>query len=98
MSGASKHPDIERVLLSEEQIRERVRELGQQISRDYAGRKPLFVGILKGSVMFLADLLREVRLDCSLDFICLASYAGTSSSGVVRTLLDLRESIEGKDV
>jgi hypoxanthine phosphoribosyltransferase len=95
---AAVHPDIERVLLDQDALQARIRELGAQITADYAGRSPVLVGILKGSVPFLADLLREVRLDVVVDFICLASYEGAASSGVVRTLLDLRESIAGKDV
>ncbi|MBI5631546.1 MAG: hypoxanthine phosphoribosyltransferase [Elusimicrobia bacterium] len=92
------HPDIERVLLDEEAIRERVRALGAQISRDYAGRKLTLVGILKGSVVFLGDLMRTLELECSIDFICVSSYNGASSSGAVRLILDLRESAQGKDL
>jgi hypoxanthine phosphoribosyltransferase len=92
------HPDIERILFDEAQIAKRVAELGQQITEDFAGKKPVLVGILKGSALFLADLLRHVQLDCSIDFMSAASYSGESSTGVVRLLLDLRESIQGKDV
>lgn len=92
------HPDISRVLITREEIRAKVAELGDRISRDYAGRSPLLVGILKGSSVFLADLLRAISLDCSVDFICLASYSGARSTGVVRLLLDLRESPEDKDL
>lgn len=92
------HPDIQRVLLPREQIRGRLRELGAQISRDYAGKRLMLVGILKGSVLFLSDLMRELSVDCSIDFVCLSSYSGQESTGVVRTLLDLRDSPEGRDV
>ncbi|MBI4347232.1 MAG: hypoxanthine phosphoribosyltransferase [Elusimicrobia bacterium] len=92
------HPDIARVLLTEEQIRERIRELGHAITRDYAGRRLTLVGILKGSVMFLSDLMRELDLDCTVDFMCLSSYSGKESTGVVRVMLDLRESAEGRDI
>lgn len=92
------HPDVERVLLDEGAIAARVRELGEEICRDYRGRTPVLVGILKGSVPFLADLLRALRLDCSVDFMSAASYSGEASTGVVRLLLDLRESVQGKDV
>lgn len=95
---AGLHRDIDRVLLDQQALRARVRELGRQISRDYHGRAPLFLGILKGSVLFLGDLLREVDLDCQVDFMSLASYSGASSSGAVRLLLDLRENVAGKDV
>ena len=94
----NKHSDIEDILISSDEIREKVKELGGRISADYAGKRPVFVGILKGCVVFLSDLLKNISIDCSVDFICLSSYSGTKSTGVVRTLLDLRESIEGKDV
>ncbi len=94
----SRHQDIERVLLDEDAIQARIRELGAQITKDYQGRRPVLIGILKGSILFLSDLLREIRLDCSVDFMSAASYEGGSSTGVVRLLLDLRESVQGKDV
>ncbi|OGR87172.1 MAG: hypoxanthine phosphoribosyltransferase [Elusimicrobia bacterium RIFCSPHIGHO2_02_FULL_57_9] len=92
------HPDIERVLLGEAEIQARIKELGQTISRDYAGRRLLLVGILKGSVVFLSDLLRSAALDCEVDFMCVSSYSGSGSTGQVRVLLDLRESADGKDL
>ncbi|HAH06200.1 MAG TPA: hypoxanthine phosphoribosyltransferase [Elusimicrobia bacterium] len=92
------HPDIARILVPEEELQRRIRELAQEISRDYAGRTPMLIGVLKGCVLFLSDLMKSLELDCCVDFICLASYSGTSSSGVVRMLLDLRESAQGRDV
>lgn len=92
------HPDIERVLLDEAKIRARIRELGERISRDYEGRRLTLVGILKGSVVFLGDLMRSITVDCALDFMGVSSYMGANSTGVVRVLLDLRESPEGKDL
>lgn len=92
------HPDIERVLLEETQLQARIKEMGKQISRDYAGRKLTVVGILKGSVIFLSDLLRSINLDCTVDFMCLSSYSGQGSTGVVRFMLDLRDSAEGRDL
>lgn len=91
-------PVLERILFSEEQLAQRVSELGRQISADYRGKLPLFVGILRGCIMFYTDLLKNVSVDCTLDFMCLSSYAGTSSTGQVRTMLDLRESIKGRHV
>ena len=91
-------PVLDRILFSPEQLKARVEELGRQISADYRGKQPLFVGILRGSIMFYADLLREVSVDCTMDFMCLSSYSGTSSTGEVRTMLDLRESIKGRHV
>ncbi|MBR4356125.1 MAG: hypoxanthine phosphoribosyltransferase [Elusimicrobiaceae bacterium] len=89
---------LERILFSEEQLATRVHELGRQISADYRGKKPLFVGILRGCVLFYADLIKNISVDCTLDFMCLSSYSGTGSTGQVRTMLDLRESIQGRHV
>ena len=91
-------PEIARVLLGEQEIQDRIAALGEQISRDYAGRELALVGILKGSVIFLSDLMRHITVPVTLDFICLSSYAGHESSGVVRLLLDLRESVENRDL
>ncbi len=90
--------NIQKILVSEDQIRARVRELGEQISRDYANKNPVLIGILKGSVFFLSDLMRALSIDCCVDFMSLASYSGEKSNGIVRLLLDLRETIEGRDV
>jgi hypoxanthine phosphoribosyltransferase len=86
------------VLLSEERIRERVRELGREIARDYAGRPLVVVGVLKGSFVFLADLVRAIDLPISVDFIGISSYAGSSSTGVVKITSDLTRPIEGQHV
>jgi len=91
-------PVLQRILFSKEQLAERIAEMGREISADYRGKQPLFVGILRGCIMFYADLLREVSVDCTMDFMCLSSYSGTSSTGEVRTMLDLRESIKGRHV
>lgn len=96
--AATVHPDIERILLDQAQIRARIAELGGRITRDYAGRELVLVCILKGSVVFLGDLMRAIALDCRIDFMCLSSYEGKDSTGVVRVLLDLRESAQGKDI
>ena len=94
------HPDLSKVLLDEETLRDRIRELGREISRDYAGRRLMVVGILKGSVMILADLLRALspEVDVDVDFMAVSSYAGTASTGTIRVMLDLRENPEGRDV
>jgi hypoxanthine phosphoribosyltransferase len=87
------------VLIPQEQIQARVRELGEEITRDYAGKDLVMVGVLKGASMFLADLSRQVRLPVTLDFLGLASYGqSTESSGVVRITQDLTEPIVGRDV
>ena len=95
----SMHSDIEKVLFSEQQIEEIVSRLGAEISRDYQGKNLLLVGILKGSVVFMADLMREIDLPCNIDFMAVSSYgSGTKSSGVVKIIKDLDQSIEGKDL
>ncbi|MEW5762134.1 MAG: hypoxanthine phosphoribosyltransferase [Bacillota bacterium] len=92
-------PEVERVLLTADQIAARVRELGEEISGDFRDRDLLVVGILKGSVIFVADLLRSLKIPVFLDFVAVSSYgASTTSSGVVRFLKDLDESIEGRNV
>ena len=91
--------DIDEILSPEEALRSRVRELGRQISRDYEGKEPLLVGILTGAVLFMSDLLRGITIHCQVDFMATSSYAdGTASSGIVRILKDLDQSIEGRHV
>jgi hypoxanthine phosphoribosyltransferase len=85
-------------LLSAEQIATRVRELGAQLSADYAGRNPHFVGVLRGATTFMADLVRAMDIELSYDFIAVASYVGTASSGQVRLVKDLDESVESRHV
>jgi hypoxanthine phosphoribosyltransferase len=92
------HPDVERVLIPESEIQARVAELAREIADDYKGKSPVLIGILKGSVLFLSDLLKRLELDCCIDFMCVSSYEGDESTGVVRLTLDLRENIEGRDV
>ncbi len=91
--------DIERVLISEEELAGIVKRLGSQITEDYKGKDLLLVSILKGSVIFMADLMREVKLPCNIDFMAVSSYgSGTKSSGVVKIIKDLDSTIEGKDL
>ena len=91
--------DIARTLLSEEEIQKRVKEIGAEIARDYAGKNPTMVCILKGSVMFYADLLRAAQIPMSLDFMAVSSYGNkTKSSGEVEIRKDLSTSIENKHV
>ena len=85
-------------LVTEQALRERVRQLGAEISRDYDGKPLLLVGLLRGSVMFLADLLRAVTIPVKVDFLAVSSYVGRDSSGVVRLLKDLDHPIAGLDV
>jgi hypoxanthine phosphoribosyltransferase len=87
------------ILISEEEIAKRVKELGKQLAEDYKGKELLVVGILKGCMLFLSDLVRTIDLPLTLDFMVVSSYgATTKSSGVVRIVKDLEREIEGKDV
>ncbi len=90
---------VQEVLVDKEALDRRVSELGEEISHDYAGRDLLLVGVLKGAVFFMADLMRRLRIPCEIDFMAISSYgASTDSSGVVRILKDLDINIEGRDV
>lgn len=88
--------DIERVLISQVEIEKNVQKIGAQISADYAGKEPIFVGVLKGCFIFMADLMRHVTVNCSMDFIAVSSYRGTTSTGAVKINKDLNEDIEGR--
>ena len=88
--------DIERVLISQVEIEKNVQKIGAQISADYAGKEPIFVGVLKGCFIFMADLMRHVTVNCSMDFMAVSSYRGTTSTGAVKINKDLNEDIEGR--
>ena len=91
--------DVERILITSEEIGARVRELGQQITNDYAGQDILMIGVLRGAVIFMSDLARAIKRPINIDFMAISSYGtSTSSSGVVRILKDLDRSVEGKNV
>jgi hypoxanthine phosphoribosyltransferase len=93
------HADVAEVLLTEEQIGERVAALGAELAADYADRDPILIGVLKGSVVFLADLVRAMPIPLAIDLMEVSSYgSGTESSGQVRILKDLKGSIEGRHV
>ena len=90
---------IGEILVQPDDLQHRVRELGAEITRDYAGREPLLVCVLKGAVFFLSDIMRAIELPCEVDFMAVASYgSATQSSGVVRILKDLDAVIAGRDV
>ena len=92
-------PAIGETLVAREDLQRRIAELGAEISRDYEGREPILVGVLKGAVLFLADLMRHIEVPCEIDFMAVSSYGSqTDSSGVVRILKDLDAPIEGRDV
>jgi hypoxanthine phosphoribosyltransferase len=90
---------VTEVLVDEVTLRNRVAELGEEVSRDYQGRDLLLIGVLKGAVFFMADLMRHLTVPCEIDFMAISSYgASTDSSGVVRILKDLDINIEGREV
>ena len=88
--------DIQEVLISEEEIERHVAEIGRQISLDYADKNPIFVGVLKGCFIFMADLMRHVTVNCTMDFMSVSYYRGTTSTGAVKINKDLNEDIEGR--
>lgn len=93
------HNDIASVLISEEELASMTQELGSQISRDYLGKNLLLVSVLKGSVIFMADIMRQITVPCRIDFMSVSSYgSGVKTSGVVKIVKDLDISIEGYDV
>ena len=96
----SMHEDIKTVLVTEQQLKDKVAELGAQISRDYEGKNLLLVSILKGAVVFMADLMRAVSIPCSIDFMVVSSYGGTNttSTGLVKIVKDLDADLSGRDV
>ena len=91
--------DIREVLVTEEKIIEIVKEIGMKITKDYEGKNLLVVGVLKGSVVFTADLIKNIKIPCEIDFMAVSSYGSSSeTSGIVRILKDLDHSVEGKDI
>ena len=93
------HKDVESVLLSEKQLEKNVNSLAKKIEKDYNGKEFIMVGLLKGSVAFMADLMKKIDLDFSIDFMVASSYgSGTESSGKIKIISDLTQPVEGKDV
>ena len=93
------HKDLESILVGEQEISEIVKGLAAEIDRDYDGKELLMVGILKGSILFMADLMKAMKKDCKIDFMVVSSYAdGTESTGRVNVLKDVSQSLVGKDV
>lgn len=90
--------DIQEVLISEEQIKARVKELGKVLSEEYAGKDPIVVGVLKGVVVFYADMIRELTVPCQMDFMWISSYAGTDSTGHMQVKRDVSADIKGRHV
>lgn len=92
------HKDIQEILLSEEQIKTRIQELGVELLRDYAGKKPVFICILKGAVIFYADMIRAFDDHCEMEFMQISSYQGTRSTGSVMIRQDVRQDLKGRHV
>ena len=90
--------DIERILLTRDEIEAKVSEIGCRITEDFRDKDPIFVGVLKGCFIFMADLMRHVDIKCSMDFMAVSSYSGTSSTGAVKINKDLSQDIEGRHV
>ena len=91
--------DILKVLVSEQELKERVKAMGEEIAEEYADKKPLFLGVLKGSCIFMADLVRATGIYCDMEFIAVSSYGGgTKSSGVVQITHDLQQDITGRNI
>ena len=90
--------DIESVLITKEELEARVAEMGRMITEDFRDKDPIFVGVLKGCFIFMADLMRHVDIKCTMDFMAISSYSGTSSTGAVKINKDLGQDIEGRHV
>ena len=90
--------DIQEVLITEEQLRERIQQLGEELTREYEGKNPVIVGVLKGVVVFYADMIRQIKTHCEMDFMVLSSYSGTDSTGVTVVKKDLSVDIKDRHV
>lgn len=90
--------DIQKVLISEEQLQSKITELAKMVSADYVGKNPVFVGVLKGVVMFFGDFVKQVTVPCQIDFMCISSYSGTESTGKMQVKMDVSTDIKGRHV
>lgn len=90
--------DIQKILITEEQLRTRIAQLGQQLTQDYAGKTPVIVGVLKGVVVFYADMIRQIKVPCQMDFMWISSYQGTSSTGMMEVKRDVTADIKDRHV
>lgn len=89
---------IEKVLISEEQLQSKIRELAAEVSRDYADKEPVFVGVMKGVVMFFGDMVKRITVPCEMDFMWIKSYKGTTSTGTIEVIHDISSDIRGRHV
>lgn len=90
--------NLEKILISEEEIGAICKKLGEQITKDYEGKKLLLVGVLKGAAVFMCDIMRNIKTDCEIDFMCVSSYSGTKSTGTIKMIKDLSCDPTGKDI
>lgn len=90
--------NIQKVLLSEEQLQTRIKELAEELNKEYAGKNPVFVGVLKGVVMFFGDIVKRINIPCQIDFMWISSYSGTNSSGTMTVKRDISADIKGRHV
>lgn len=90
--------DIGEIMLSEEQIQSRIAELAAILSEEYADKEPIFVGVLKGVVLFFSDMIKRITVPCEIDFMCISSYSGTESTGVANVKMDVSRDIKGRHV
>ena len=90
--------NIQKILLTEEQIQNRIRELGEVLTKEYAGKDPVVVGVLKGVVVFYADMIRHIQVPCQMDFMWISSYSGTNSTGMMQVRRDVSADIKGRHV
>lgn len=90
--------DIKEILITEEQLQQRIKELGDVISREYADKNPVIIGVLKGVVIFYADMVRQIRVPCEMDFMSISSYSGTNSTGVAKIRKDVDVDLTGRHV
>ena len=90
--------EILKVLISEEELKHRIAQLGEELTRDYAGKDPVILGVLKGVVVFYADMIRQIRVPCQMDFMCLSSYHGTQSTGNMVVRQDMSVDVSGRHV
>lgn len=89
---------IEKVMINEEELQARISEMAAQLSQEYQGKDPIFVGVLKGVVMFFGDIVKQITVPCQIDFMCISSYEGTSSTGNVCVKKDISENIKGRHI
>ena len=90
--------DIQKILITEQQLKDKIQELGQVLTEEYAGKNPIVVGVLKGVVVFYADMIRQIKTPCQLDFMWISSYAGTNSTGKMLVRQDVTADIKGRHV